>query len=342
MTPFGGWDMPLQYTSVLDEHRACRNAAVVFDVSHLGTLRVAGAGAYEALQRSLSNDLRRIAPGRAQYTHLLDPDDAHVVDDIIVWWVSPEEFFVMPNASNTERVVSALLRGATDVGCVAADITHDRCVLALQGPRAKSMAGDISPSFGEVGRFRVATTRWSGHDCVVAGTGYTGEDGLEIHIPASGAGELWDAILDHGFVAAGLGARDTLRLEAGLPLHGHDLGPGISPLQAGLQWVVGWESDFIGKAALAAELERGVTHRLMGLTVEGRQPPRADYEVLLGGAVVGRVSSGNFSPMLGCGIALAFVESQYALDDDIVEFSISARGKLLPARRSALPFVARQ
>ena len=341
MTPFGGWEMPLQYSSVLEEHRACRSGAVAFDVSHLGTVHVSGPGAFDALQRSFSNDLRRIAAGRAQYTHLLDPVDAHVVDDIIVWWVSDHDFFVMPNASNTERVMSALLSDARGAQCVAVDITSTRAVLALQGPQAKSIATRVATEFGEVKRFTVATIDWNGYECVVAGTGYTGEDGFEVHIDRAGAIELWEAFMSEGFVAAGLGARDTLRLEAGLPLHGHDLGPGISPLQAGLRWVVGWDSDFIGKAALLAEREAGITRQLIGLTVEGRQPPRADYEVLYDGRVVGHVSSGNYSPVLGCGIALAFVDAHVAADEAAVEFEISARGKLLLAQKSVLPFVPR-
>jgi aminomethyltransferase len=341
MTPFGGWMMPLQYTSVLDEHRACRQAAVVFDVSHLGTLEVSGSGAFDALQNRLTNDLRRIAPGRAQYTHLLDPIDAHVVDDIIIWWVAEDRFLVMPNASNTDRVVAALVdaNGAGDISAV--DITETRGLLALQGPKAKEFAAQIAPEFGRIGRFRVATTTWHGHDVVLAGTGYTGEDGLEVQIAAAGAVELWEAAVAAGFVPAGLGARDTLRLEAGLPLHGHDLGAGITPLQAGLEWVVGWETDFVGKQALAAERDHGVARRLIGITVEGRQPPRADYDVVRDGKTVGFVSSGNYSPELGCGIALAFVDADTAELGEAASLAINARGKLLPAQRVALPFVRR-
>jgi aminomethyltransferase len=302
LVPFGGWDMPLAYpTGTLAEHRACRTAAVVFDVSHLGTVRLAGDDtAFDRLQRALTNDLRKIQPGRAQYTHLLDPGDASVLDDIIVWWVAPDRFDVMPNASNTSRVVAGLGAGV--------DVTAERAVLAVQGPEARARLSKVFPDASETGRFRVAVLEWNGTECVVAGTGYTGEDGVEIAVPADAAPALWDALLGADIAPAGLGARDTLRLEAGLPLHGHELGPGITPLQAGLGWVVGWDKgDFAGRAPLEAERERGVSRRLRGITTEGRRPPRGEQRVFIDGRAVGEVTSGNFSPTLGHGIALAFL-----------------------------------
>ncbi|MEY4173926.1 MAG: aminomethyltransferase, partial [Actinomycetota bacterium] len=243
MVPFGGWDMPVSYPAgTIDEHLACRNSAAVFDVSHLGTVRVDGSEGLELLQAAFSNDLGKIAPGRAQYTHLLDERDASVLDDIIVWWVSADRFDVMPNASNTDRVVSA-------VGGV--DVTDTRAVLAVQGPEARNLLSAVFPAAAAVGRFRVAECDWRGSTCTVAGTGYTGEDGVEIAVPVAAAGSLWEAIVGAGITPAGLGARDTLRLEAGLPLHGHELGEGIDPLQAGLGWVVAWQKPaFRGKAAL--------------------------------------------------------------------------------------------
>ncbi len=210
---------------------------MAFDVSHLGTVRVRGADAFDHLQHSLSNDLRRVHPGRAQYTHLLD-EDGFVVDDIIVWWVDEERFDVMPNASNTTDVVAAI--GGNDV-------TEERAVIAVQGPEARARLAQIAPAAAEVHRFSVERFEWGGATCLVAGTGYTGEDGVECAVPAEVAPAFWEAVLAQGVVPAGLGARDTLRLEAGLPLHGHELGPGITPLQAGLGWVVGWDKgDFTG------------------------------------------------------------------------------------------------
>jgi aminomethyltransferase len=342
MVPFGGWEMPIQYTGVLEEHRACREHAVVFDVSHLGSVHVRGAGAFATLQWAFTNDLDRIGPERAQYTHLLDPDDAHVVDDIIVWWTAPGEFLVMPNASNTTPLVDALGEAALFHGageCTIDDITADRVVLAVQGPDARARLATVFPRAAEVARFTVDRVEFGGRPGWAAGTGYTGEDGVELHVPAAGAGECWQALLDAGITPAGLGARDTLRLEAGLPLHGHELGAGITPLQAGLAWVVRFDKgDFRGREPLEAERERGVARRLRGLATEGRQIPREGYPVTRDGTVVGEVTSGNFSPTLGHGIALAFLPPDTADGDTL---SVDVRGREVPAVVTKLPFVRR-
>ncbi len=384
MVPFGGWDMPIQYEGVLEEHRACREHAVVFDVSHLGSLRVEGPGGFDLLQQTLTNDLHRIAVGKAQYTHLLDPDDAHVVDDIIVWWVGDDDFIVMPNASNTERIANAFGEGAepadssdgtpaggrssrrsgfdrqlgegaepadssdgTPAGGRSSrrsgfdhqleDITASRVVLAVQGPEARARLRSIAPGAASVGRFAVQPFQWDGADGFVAGTGYTGEHGVELHVPVEVAASCWRALLEAGITPAGLGARDTLRLEAGLPLHGHELGPGITSLQAGLGWVVRFDKGpFRGSVPLAAEKERGPARRLRGLLLEGRRFPRAGYAVLVDGDPVGEITSGNFSPVLERGIALAFVPPDLA-DGAAVEIDI--RGTQTPATVVALPFV---
>jgi glycine cleavage system T protein (aminomethyltransferase) len=345
MVEFGGWDMPIQYTGVLEEHRACREHAVVFDVSHLGSVRVAGPDAFDLLQWAFTNDLHRIEPGRAQYTHLLDPDDAHVVDDIIVWWVAPEEFLVMPNASNTGRLVAALTdrSAATRDGRVGRlevrDVTGERAVLAVQGPEARERLRGVHPVAAATPRFDVRPVTFPGGSGYAAGTGYTGEDGVEIHVGAGGAPALWDSIVRAGITPAGLGSRDTLRLEAGLPLHGHELGPGITPLQAGLGWVVRWDKgDFRGRAPLEAERERGVSRRLRGLLAEGRQIPRAGCSVAVEGATVGEVTSGNFSPVLERGIALAFLPPEVA---EATPVSIDVRGRPVAATVVPTPFVGR-
>jgi aminomethyltransferase len=331
MVPFGGWEMPLQYSGVLEEHRACREHAVVFDVSHLGTLECHGPGAFGLLQRMLTNDLRKIEPGRAQYTHLLDANDGHVVDDIIVWWVDDDAFFVMPNASNTDPIVAAF--GEDGGGVPVADVTSSRAVLAVQGPEARVLVDKVDAQAASVPRFGVRRVG----EFVVAGTGYTGEDGVEIHVPVEHAAELWRALLDAGVVPAGLGARDTLRLEAGLPLHGHELGEGITPLQAGLGWVVGWDKgEFRGRAALEAERARGVARRLRGLALDGRRPARDGATVLRDGVAIGAVTSGNFSPTLGHAIALAFLPPDIADGDEV---QVDVRGSLLDARVVKPPFV---
>jgi aminomethyltransferase len=330
MVPFGGWDMPLSYPGgTIAEHKACRTDTVAFDVSHLGTVRVEGPGSLDRLQAALTNDLAKVAPGRAQYTHLLDDADASVLDDIIVWWVGEEAFDVMPNASNTERVVAAI--GGEDV-------TATRAIIAVQGPEARSRLATIAPEAAAIGRFCVGAAMVAGAQCTVAGTGYTGEDGVELAVPAEQAPVVWEAVLGTGATPAGLGARDTLRLEAALPLHGHELGPGITPLQAGLGWVVAWDKPggFRGRDALAAERERGVARRLRGLAVEGRRPPRAEQVVRVAGAAAGEVTSGNFSPVLGHGIALAFLPPEV---EEGTAVAIDVRGDEVAARVVRTPFV---
>ena len=333
MVPFGGWDMPLAYPSgTLAEHAACRTGAVIFDVSHLGTVRVEGEKAFEQLQACLTNDLSRIAPGRAQYTHLLDMDDASVLDDIIVWWVSDQVFDVMPNASNTDRVVAAI--GGTDT-------TPTRAVIAVQGPQARAMVATFCPDAASVKRFTVEEVQVCGFSCVVAGTGYTGEDGIEIAVPNEGAAAVWNALREAGAIPAGLGARDTLRLEAGLPLHGHELGEGITSLQAGLEWVVAWNKpDFRGKSALVSEKERGLARRLIGVSIPGRRPARDGARVLdASGSDIGFISSGNFSPTLGHCVAMAFVKPSTKIGDTV---SMDVRGTLIPGAVVATPFVAKK
>jgi aminomethyltransferase len=302
---------------------------VAFDVSHLGTVRVAGPDAYGLLQKTLTNDLGKIGPGRAQYTHLLDEADGSVLDDIIVWWISEDSFDVMPNASNTARVRAAI--GGTDV-------TSGRAIIAVQGPHACARLAEVTGEAAEVGRFRVSHFDWNGSPCVAAGTGYTGEDGVECSVPADAALSFWETVQAVGIRPAGLGARDTLRLEAALPLHGHELGPGITPLQAGLGRVVSWSKPegFRGRAALERERQTGPPRRLCGLATEGRQPPRTGADVLIGGKRVGEVTSGNFSPVLGHGIALAFLPPATATGTDV---EIDMRGRPAAARVVELPFV---
>ena len=336
LVPFGGWEMPLQYeTGTVAEHMACRSGAALFDVSHLGTVRVQGAGAHRALQWALTNDLDRVGVGSAQYTHLLDASDASVLDDIIVWWTGDDRFDVMPNASNTDRVVGALAEGAGDLEI--ADVTTQRAVIAVQGPAARDrLAAAAGGEVASVGRFKVAACRFGEIPVTVAGTGYTGEDGVEMAVGVDAAATVWQRLVDAGVSPAGLGARDTLRLEAGLPLHGHELGPGITPLQAGLGWVVRWDKgDFRGRAALQAEREVGPHRRLRGLLADKGRPPRDGCAVRRGDDTVGVVSSGNFSPILGQGIALAFLAPDVAVGDAVI---IDVRGRDLPATVVKPPF----
>lgn len=329
MTEFGGWDMPLQYPAgTIAEHLACRRSAVVFDVSHLGSVRVTGAEAHGLLQRSFTNDLSKISVGRAQYTHLLD-ENGSVVDDIIVWWVGDDDFLVMPNASNTSRVLDA-------VG--GRDVTKERALIALQGPTSKNILTSVWGEDAWVPRFRVRDVQIGSTMCTIAGTGYTGESGVEIHVPVDAAEEVWNSLTEAGAAPAGLGARDTLRLEAALPLYGHELGPGITPLQADLEWVVAWnKGDFIGRSSLVAEKESGVPRRLFGVSTEGRRPPRSDSEVFVGDAKVGVVTSGNYSPILEHGIALALLDPRCTIG---LEVTVTSRNAEIAGTVVERPFVS--
>ncbi len=328
IVPFGGWEMPLQYaTGTVAEHLACRSDAVVFDVSHLGTVRCDGPDKFEILQDTLTNDLRKVEPGRAQYTHLLN-NEGFVVDDIIVWWVGDDEFDVMPNASNTSGVLSSI---------PGVDVTSERCVLAIQGPNARAKAAAVDARFGEVARFRVTRFDYRGVEVRVAGTGYTGEEGLEIAAPNEVARDLLLALVAADVTPAGLGARDTLRLEAALPLYGHELTLHSTTLEARLGWVLGWDKvTFQGRAAVEDERRRGVSRLLTGLKTDSRQPLRDGGEVLVDGSSVGTLCSGNFSPVLGCGIGMGLLRGDLEAGTPV---SVALRGREMPATVRALPFV---
>lgn len=328
MVPFGGWEMPLAYgAGTVAEHLTCRRDAVVFDVSHLGTVRCDGPGMHDALQNTLTNDLRKITSGRAQYTHLLN-DEGFVVDDIIVWWCGPDEFDVMPNASNTSGVTAAL---------PGRDVTSERVVLAVQGPRARERIASWDERIARVPRFGVIRLDVSGVEVRVAGTGYTGEDGLEIAAPNDVAEEILTNVLATGVTPAGLGARDTLRLEAALPLYGHELSLHSTTLEARLGWVLGWDKDtFRGRAAVEAERERGVARQLTGVVAEGRQPLRDGGEVMIEGRPVGTLTSGNYSPILERGIGLGLLHGDLAPGTPGV---VALRGREIAVTVSAVPFV---
>ena len=269
LVEFGGWEMPIAYPSgTIDEHLACRDAAAMFDVSHLGTVRVAGPDAFDRLQRSLTNDLNKISPGRAQYTHLLDPDDASVLDDIIVWWHParrrPDVFDVMPNASNTDDVASG--RSA------AIETTHERAVIAVQGPDGSRRCSSPcsprpAPSVASGSRRATGTACRAPWPARATPASPVSKSLSQPRPPP----HLWRALVDAGVTPAGLGARDTLRLEAALPLHGHELGPGITSLQAGLGWVVAWDKpEFTVGTPRSPSATRGITRR------SSESPPRAD------------------------------------------------------------------
>ena len=328
MAPFGGWDMPLEYSGAVAEHQACREYAAAFDVSHLGSVALpTGDDTVELVRSTLTNDITRIAPGRAQYTHLLN-EHGGVVDDIIIWWLPSGQMHVMPNASNTSRVLEVI--GGTD-------ITESRAVIAVQGPAAKERLATRWPAITDVGRFRVHACDLDGVECDVAGTGYTGGPGVEIAVPAEAAPAIWEAIGDCGISPAGLAARDTLRLEAGLPLHGNEIGPNITPLEAGLGWVLAMDTPFIGREAIMAESANGSHRVLRGLDTAQRRPIRSGYEVLSNGVAIAEVTSGNFVASLGRAVGMALLPIGLPLGAGV---DVRVRGTDIPATVVDLPFTA--
>jgi aminomethyltransferase len=331
-TDFGGWSMPVQYDSVIEEHNAVRTTAGVFDVSHLGRFEVAGPGALELLRSQLCNDIAKIEPGRAQYTMALN-EEGGVEDDIIVWWLEPDRFWVMPNGTNFDEIVDRFKAAAEDE-VEFRDVRSETVLLAIQGPEAPAM---IEAVLGFTpGRFRVQSGMFEGESAVAAGTGYTGERGAEVCVPISVAESMWNAFVDAGARPAALGARDTLRLEMGFPLWGQDLGETTTPVEAGLSWVVAWDHEFIGKSAL--ETIRGnPPSRLVAFTIEGRAIARHGYGVRTDSGR-GEVTSGNFSPTLGYGIGMAYVSPPPMGGESM---TITIRGKDVPARIVNLPFLAK-
>jgi aminomethyltransferase len=323
---FGGWLMPLEYSGVLKEHAAVRDGVGVFDVSHLGKALVRGAGAAEFVNSCLTNDLRRIHPGKAQYT-LCCNDEGGVIDDIIAYLRSDEEVFLIPNASNNTEVVARLSAAAPD-GVEVINQHRDYAVLAVQGTRSDEVLSALGLPVGHE-YMSYAGGSLAGSDFSVCRTGYTGERGYELVVPADAAGAVWDELFrvgePLGLVACGLGARDTLRTEMGYALHGQELSPSISPIMGGVSWAVGWSKPaFWGKDALEAQRAAGAPRHLVGLKAQGRGIPRPHMTVWSGDAVVGELTSGTFSPTLRTGIGLALVEPEIQVGDEVV---VDVRGR---------------
>lgn len=344
MAEFGGWEMPLDYTGsgggVIKEHTAVREAVGVFDVSHLGKATAAGPGAAEFVNTCLTNDLNRIKPGAAQYTMCCDDASGGVVDDMIAYLFGDERVFLVPNAANTAEVVRRMAAAAP--GSVTVTDEHHRYgLLAVQGPRSADLLDRLGlPSDHDYMSFAVAD--WRGGEVVVCRTGYTGEHGYELRVGWDDTPALWDALLDAGTElaarACGLAARDTLRTEAGLALHGQDLSLSINPVRARLGFAVGWKKpEFWGRSVLLAERAAGPPVKLWGLESLDRGIPRPGMTVRdQGGADIGAVTSGTFSPTLRKGIGLALLSTGV---DAGAEVTVDVRGRQSAMRVAAPPFV---
>lgn len=342
---FGGWELPVQFSSIKEEHEAVRERAGLFDVSHMGEVEVTGPDALAFVQKMTTNDASKLAINQAQYSILCYPDGG-TVDDLLVYKQADDHYLLVINASNIDKDVAWLNEHVTGDVTVK-NISPEVAQLALQGPLAEKVLSRLTDTdLTTIGFFRfLPDVQLNGSKALVSRTGYTGEDGFEIYCQAEDAASLWEAILkageEEGVLPCGLGARDTLRFEAKLPLYGQELSQGISPLEAGLGFAVKLdkESDFIGKSALQKQKEQGVPRKLVGIEMIDRGIPRSHYPVYLGEEQIGEVTTGTQSPTLKKNVGLALIQAQHATVDQEVDVEI--RGKRVKARIVKTPFYKR-
>jgi aminomethyltransferase len=358
MTPFAGWQMPLRYASETAEHQAVRRAAGLFDLSHMGEIRLSGPGAGAALDYALTGHLSGLRPGRARYT-MICAEDGGVLDDLVVYRQGEDDFLVIANAANTDVVFESVRSRAAGHDTTVTDATGDYALIAIQGPEA---AGILAPLAGgldlaAVKYYAGTFGEVAGRKAWVARTGYTGEDGFEVFCRPEDAPHIWDVLASAGapagLVPAGLAARDTLRLEAGMPLYGNELGRDVTPFEAGLGRVVKFDKpgEFVGREALAARASSGPVKELVGLTIQSRRIARHGYPVFAGGQARGNVTSGAPSPTLGVPIAMAYLEpgmpsggagDRPEADEGDHVLTVGIRGQEVPARLTDLPFYRRR
>jgi aminomethyltransferase len=339
MVPFGGWEMPVQYTGILEEHRATRAAVGLFDVSHMGEFEVEGAAALAALQSLTTNDVSALEPGQVQYSVLCYPDGG-IVDDLTVYRLAADRYMVTVNASNIDKDWSWVTeRGG---GARWRNISEATALIAVQGPKAEALVGRLADvDVTAIGYYRFARARVAGVSALVSRTGYTGEDGFELYVGAADAEKLWSALasagVGDGVTPVGLGARDTLRLEMKYALYGNDIDETTNPLEAGLGWVVKLaKGDFAGRAALERVRAEGPARKLVGLEMTERAVARHGYPVVADGAPVGVVTSGSYGPSVDRYIAMAYVASSRAAIG--TELGVEIRGEVKAARVVRTPF----
>jgi aminomethyltransferase len=345
LVEFGGWEMPVQYSGILEEHQAVRQRAGLFDVSHMGEFGVEGSGALDLLQSWVPNNVARLAVNQALYTQICRPDGG-TLDDLIIYRLGDERYMVVVNASTIEKDWAWLgEHAAGKSGFTLSNNSDETGLLALQGPLAQRILQPLTETpLGDIVFYHCAPGTVAGYSALISRTGYTGEDGFELYVAAPDAPKLWQALLaagaPQGLLPAGLGARDTLRLEAGYCLYGHELSEEITPLEAGLGWTVKLEkgTDFVGRAALAREKQEGLRRMLVGIELRDRGVARAGYAILRDGARIGEVTSGTQSPTLNRPIALGYVPPAHAAGTEI---AIEIRGKAVPAAIVPLPFYRR-
>lgn len=344
LVPFGGWEMPVQFAGITAEHQAVRQQVGMFDISHMGKFVLRGDCLIGQLQRLVPSDLSRLQPGVAKYTVLLNPEGG-IIDDLIFYHQGQapdgrEQVFVIVNAATTVKDKTWLLEHLEPtVDCE--DLTLNQALIAIQGPETlRILQPLVQPSLTEVKPYHHLTTSLCGQPAFLARTGYTGEDGFEIMTTPEAARQLWQLLLQQGVVPCGLGARDTLRLEAAMLLYGQDVDETITPLEAGLSWLVQFsKGDFLGRAALEQQAQQGVSRQIVGLQMQGRHIARHGYPVFYQDQRVGTVTSGSFTPTLGQAIALAYVPPQLAEPGQTL--TVEIRGKACPAVVVKRPFYRR-
>jgi aminomethyltransferase len=345
LVPFGGWEMPVEYAGLISEHMAVRQAAGLFDVSHMGEFEIEGPGALAFLQRVTANDVGKLVDLQAQYSAL--PNDRGCpLDDVILYRRAADRYLMIVNAANREKDL-AWLQGQGPTGCELRDVSDDFALLALQGPRAEAVLQKLTDiDLSGIKFYRFAAGDVNGRHTLVARTGYTGEAGFELLVAPEGAAELWTALLEagtaEGLVPAGLGARDTLRLEARMLLYGNDMDETTSLVEAGLGWIVSLDEakgDFKGRAVLAAQKASGPPRRLVGFEVVGRGIARHGYPVHVADGTTGAVTSGSYAPFLKKNIGLCYLPAAHAAVG--TEFDVEIRGRRVPARVVPTPFYKR-
>jgi aminomethyltransferase len=340
---FAGWEMPVQYAGVIEEHRAVRTAAGLFDVSHMGEVRVRGAGAERLLQRLTPNDVSKLAVGRAHYSGLLTERGTYV-DDLLIYRLGAEDFLVVVNASNAQRDfewIASRVDGEDATDAEVIDESDRYALLALQGPKAlEILAPFASAGVSALRYYGFLQGEVAGAPALISRTGYTGEDGVEIYLAPEDAPAVWRRLVEAGAVPAGLGARDTLRLEAAMALYGHEIDESTTPLEAGLGWVVKLEKgDFLGRGALLAQREGGLPKQLVGFEVQGRGIARQGHGVVSEGKTVGVVTSGTWSPTFEKALGMAHVPPAMAAPG--TPLTLDVRGKPLSAVVVEMPFYRR-
>jgi aminomethyltransferase len=346
LVEFGGWEMPVQYSSILAEHRAVRQRAGLFDVSHMGEFRVEGPGAHDLLQALVPNNVARLAINQALYTQICRPDGG-TLDDLLIYRLGEDRYMVVVNAGTTVKDWSWFCEQASGhAGFTLANVSDETGLLALQGPLAQTILQPLTATpLDAIPYYHCARGEVAGIPVIISRTGYTGEDGFELYSAAADTPRLWRALIaagaPHGLLPAGLGARDTLRLEAGYCLYDHELTEEITPLEAGLGWTVKLDKgvDFIGHTALAREKAEGLRRKLIGVELRAPGVPRAGYAIVREGRRIGALTSGTHAPTLDRAIGMGYVPPEHAAPG--TELAVEIRGKAVPAAVVALPFYRR-